>query len=79
MKKSYFFAKKSTFFFAKKKYSLHPLYTIGSRKRPAEQSNGHLQENRGYSVQSYLRTWGRYDVIASGLSKAKKVGYVGVA
>ena len=30
-------------------------------------------------IQSYLRIWGRYDLIESGLSEAKKISYVGVA
>ena len=31
------------------------------------------------SIQSYLRTWGIYDSIESGLSEVKKVRYMGVA
>ena len=30
-------------------------------------------------IQSYLGIWGRYDPIESGLSEAKKVGYMGIA
>ena len=30
-------------------------------------------------IQSYLRTWGRYDPIEPGLFEAKKVSYMGIA
>ena len=52
-------------------------WAISTRKRFAEQPNGHIPKTVG--ILRYLRIWGKHDPIESGLSDAKNVGYVGVA
>ena len=52
---------------------------LGNRgqKTPPSGPTGTYKKTEG--IQSYLRTWGRYDLIESGLSEAKKMSYVGIA
>ena len=49
----------------------------GPENGPPSGPTGTYKKTEG--IQSYLRTWGRYDLIESGLSEAKKMSYVGVA
>ena len=49
----------------------------GPENGPPSSPTGTYKKTEG--IQSYLRTWGRYDLIESGLSEAKKMSYVGVA
>ena len=49
----------------------------GPENGPPSGQTGTYSKTEG--IQSYLRTWGRYDPIESGLSEAKKMSYVGVA
>ena len=50
---------------------------LGPENGPPSGPTGTYRKTEG--IQSYLRTWGRYYLIESGLSEAKKVGYMGVA
>ena len=50
---------------------------LGNRGQKTARQTDIYQKTEG--IQSYLRTWGRYDLIESGLSEAKKMSYVGVA
>ena len=54
-----------------------PFWEIGARKRPAQRTTGIYWKTEG--IQSYLGIWGIYDPIETGLSEAKKVGYIGIA
>ena len=49
----------------------------GPENGPPSGPTGTYKKTEG--IQSYLRTWGTYDLIESGLSEAKKMSYVGVA
>ena len=49
---------------------------LGPENGPPSGPTGTYKKTEG--IQSYLRTWGRYDLIESGLSEAKKMSYVGV-
>ena len=52
--------------------------TLGywGQKTAPERPDGHQKTE---DIQRYLKIWGRYDSIESGLSELKKGGYVGVA
>ena len=49
----------------------------GPENGPPSSRTGTYRKPKG--IQSYLRTWGIYDSIESGLSEVKKVRYMGVA
>ena len=49
----------------------------GPENGPLSGPTGTYKKTEG--IHSYLRTWGRYDHIESGLAEAKIVGYMGVA
>ena len=49
----------------------------GPENGPPSSPTGTYKKTEG--IQSYLRTWGRYDPIELGLTEAKRMSYVGVA